>query len=195
LRQLTYSSSSNDPAASVNLGVVLGDGVANAQGVASVAITPVNDAPTLTATASSPTFTEHGSAVSLFNSAAISTVEAGQLITELELTVTNLVNAENEIVAIDGSTLTLTQGNSVTTTTNGMTANVTVAGSTATLVLTKSAGISTAAAQVLVNGISYRNTSEATTNSSRTVTLTRVKTMAVPLTVVLMLLQPQSLQL
>ena len=175
LRQLTYSSGNNDPAASVNLGIVLSDGVASAQGVASVAITPVNDAPTLTATASSPTFTENGSAVSLFGSAAISTLEAGQLITELELTVTNLVNAENEIVAIDGSNLTLTQGSSVTTTTNGMTANVAVSGSTATLVLTKSAGISTAAAQALVNGISYRNTSEATTNSTRTVTLTRVK--------------------
>jgi|GEM_PF-428064 len=175
VRQLTYSSSNNDPAASVNLDVVLSDGVASAQGVASVAITPVNDAPTLTATASSPTFTENGSAVSLFGSAAISTVEAGQLITELELTVANLVNAENEIVAIDGSNLALTQGSSVTTTTNGMTADVTVSGSTATVVLTKSAGISTAAAEALVNGISYRNTSEATTNSTRTITLTRVK--------------------
>ena len=175
LRQLTYSSSNDDPAASVNLAVVLSDGVASAQGVASVAVTPVNDAPTLTATASSPTFTEGGSALGLFSGAAISTVEAGQLITELELTVTNLVNAENEIVAIDGSSLALTQGNSQTTTTNAMTANVSVSGSTATVVLTKSAGISTAAAQTLVNGISYRNTSEATTNSSRTVTLTRVK--------------------
>jgi Domain of unknown function (DUF4347)/Bacterial Ig-like domain len=174
LRQLTYSSSNDDPATSVNLGLVLSDGIVTAPGVAAVTITPVNDAPTLTATASSPTFTEGGSAVNLFSGSAVSTVEAGQLITELQLTVTNLANGADEIVSIDGSNLALTNGNSATTATNAMTANVSVSGSTATLVLTKPAGISTAAAQTLVNGISYRNTSEAVANSGRTVTLTRV---------------------
>ncbi len=174
LRQLTYSSSNEDPATSVNLDLVFNDGIASSPGVAAVTITPVNDAPTLTATASSPTFTEGGSAVSLFSGSAVSAVEAGQLITELQLTVANLVNGADEIIAIDGSDLVLTNGNSATTTTNAVTANVSVSGSTATLVLTKSAGITTAAAQTLVNGISYRNTSEAVTNSGRTVTLTRV---------------------
>jgi hypothetical protein len=174
LRQLTYSSSNEDPATSVNLGLVLSDGIVTAPGVAAITITPVNDAPTLTATASSPAFTEGGSAVNLFSGSAVSTVEAGQLISELQLTVTNLGNGADEIISIDGSNLALTNGNSATTSTNAMTANVSVSGSTATVVLTKSAGITTAAAQTLVNGISYRNTSEAVTNSSRVVTLTRV---------------------
>ena len=174
LRQLTYSSSNEDPATSLNLDLVFNDGIVTTPGVAAVTVTPVNDAPTLTATASSPTFTEGGSAVNLFSGSAVSTVEAGQLITELQLTVTNLVNGTDEIISIDGSNLALTNGNSASTTTNAMTANVSVSGSTATLVLTKTAGITTAAAQTLVNGISYSNTSEAMTNSNRTVTLTRV---------------------
>jgi large repetitive protein len=174
LRQLTYSSSNEDPAASLNLDLVFNDGIVTTPGVAAVTVTPVNDAPTLTATASSPTFTEGGAAVNLFSGSAVSTVEAGQLITELQLTVSNLVNGTDEIISIDGSNLVLTNGNSVTTVTNAMTVNVSVSGSTATLVLTKPAGISTAAVQTLVNGINYRNTSEAVTNSSRAVTLTRV---------------------
>jgi large repetitive protein len=112
--------------------------------------------------------------VNLFSGTTVSTVEAGQLITELQLTINNLANGADEIISVDGSNLALTNGNSATTTTNAMTANVSVSGSTATLVLTKPAGISAAAAQTLVNDIGYVNNSQAITNSSRTVTLTRV---------------------
>lgn len=52
----------------------------------------MNDAPTLSATGGTPIYTENGSAVDLFSGVSIGTVEAGQTITGLTLTVGNLAN-------------------------------------------------------------------------------------------------------
>ena len=46
----------------------------------------------VTATATNPTFTENGTATALFSGTAISTIEAGQSITGLDVRVTNLAN-------------------------------------------------------------------------------------------------------
>ena len=63
-----------------------------APGIAStVHVTPVNDQPTLSATAVNPTFTEGGAAVDVFTTPVVaSTVEAGQTFTSMTLTVTNV---------------------------------------------------------------------------------------------------------
>ena len=68
----------------------------SATDVIDVSVTAVNDAPTLTATGSNPTFTEDGSSVSLFSGAAASTIEGGQTITSLTLTVSNISNGAAE---------------------------------------------------------------------------------------------------
>ncbi|MBF0324565.1 MAG: DUF4347 domain-containing protein [Alphaproteobacteria bacterium] len=137
-------------------------------------ITSVNDEPTLSATASSPNFTEGGTAVTLFSGAAISAVEAGQNITELRLTVTNVAGTgATESVTIDGTSVALTNGNTGNTATNTFAYSVALAGGTATVTITKT---DTAANyQTLVNALAYRNTAADVDANTRVVTLTYVK--------------------
>ena len=74
-----------------------------------VNVVAVNDAPTLTATALNPTFTEaaglgtQAAAVALFSGAADSTIEAGQTIIGLNFTVSGLLDGANESIVVDGS--------------------------------------------------------------------------------------------
>src|SRR5690606_32778480 len=75
-----------------------------------VDVTPVNDAPTLTAIAADPTFIEGSAAVSLFGSASVSTIESDQGISELKLMVLYLNDGASEILTIDGTELTLPPG-------------------------------------------------------------------------------------
>ncbi len=183
LRSITYVNASDNPSTSTRtVSFVVNDGSANSNtGTRNIAVTAVNDAPTLTATALNPTFTEaaglgtQAAAVSVFSGAAASTIETGQTISGLTLTVSGLLDGANEVIVIDGSTITLGANSSGTTATNGLAYSATLSGGTATLVL--SAGsLSTAAAQTLVNGITYQNTS--TDNPSagnRVFTLTQVK--------------------
>jgi VCBS repeat-containing protein len=140
-----------------------------------VSVTGVNDAPTLTATGGSPTFTEGGAAVALFSGGSVSTVEAGQTITSLVLTVGNLSDGTSEILNVDGTNVALTNGNSGTTATNGTGYTVSVAGTTATVTLAKAGGISAANMMTLVNGITYRNSSDNPTAGGRVITLTSIK--------------------
>src|SRR5262245_33304294 len=139
-----------------------------------VTVVAVNDEPTLSATASNPTYTEDGSAVSLFSATSAATVEASQTLTRLDLTVSNLSNGTAEQLTIDGTTVLLTNGSGTTTGSAAMAYTVTVSGTTATVSLTKGAGISSAAMQTLVNAIAYRNTSQDPTAGARVVTLTRL---------------------
>lgn len=140
-----------------------------------VSIIGVNDAPTLTATGGSPTFTEGGAAVALFSGGAVSTIEAGQTITSLVLTVGNLSDGASETLNIDGTNVALTNGNSGTTTVNSVGYTVSVAGTTATVTLAKAVGISAANMMTLVNGITYRNSSDNPTAGDRVITLTSIK--------------------
>ena len=139
-----------------------------------VTVASVNDEPTLTATGSNPTFTEGGTAGSLFTGTNISTVEAGQTIEALTLTVTNVTNGSSEIVNLDGTAIALTNGTSGTTATNSLSYSVSVVGTTATLSLAGGA-MSTAAAQTLIDSASYQNTSSSPDTSDRVITLTALK--------------------
>ncbi|WP_324770851.1 hypothetical protein, partial [Pokkaliibacter plantistimulans] len=181
---LTYQNTSDDPAAAsraVTLTSVTDNGgTANGGSdstsltlTSTVAMTPVNDAPTLTATAANPTFVENGSAVSLFSGTSASAIESGQTFTGLTLTVTNVTNGSSELLGIDGSSLSLTEGNSGTTTSHDLNYSVTVSGTTATLTLS-GGSLSAAELQTLINGLSYQNTSDDPGSVTRTVTLTSV---------------------
>jgi hypothetical protein len=145
-------------------------------GTVNIDINAVNDPPTLTATSGNTTHTENGAATALFSGAAVNTVELGQTISELCLTVSNLSDGVSEILNIDGTDVALTNGNSATTVTNSMGCSVSVTGSTATVTLSKVGGITAANMQALVNGMTYTNTSEnPTTANDRIITLTSVQ--------------------
>ncbi|MEW5835207.1 MAG: DUF4347 domain-containing protein, partial [Pseudomonadota bacterium] len=179
VRALTYrDSNSTDPStATRTISVTVNDGsggTSTASNV-SVSVIGVNDPPTLSATGSTPTYTENGSAVGLFSGTSISTIESGQSIKTLDLTVSNVGDGSAEILTIDGTDVALTNGNSATTATNGMSVSVSVSGGTATVVIAKAAGISTTAAQTLVNGITYRDATDAPTAGNRVVTLTGIQ--------------------
>ncbi|WP_372828495.1 beta strand repeat-containing protein [Polaromonas sp.] len=142
-------------------------------------ITAVNDAPTLSATVSNPIFTEgagstQANALSVFSGAAVSAGEATQSITGLTFTVGGLIDGANERIVVDGTSITLGANTSGITATNGVTYNITIVSGTATVVLS-GAALSDAAAQTLVNGITYQNTSvDNPTDGNRVFTLTQL---------------------
>jgi hypothetical protein len=142
---------------------------------ATLAVAEINDAPTLTATAVNPSFTENGAPADLFSAVSISTVEAGQAITEIQFTITNLSDSTTEAIVADGTTIALTDGGSGTTATNALSYSVALSGTTATVTLSKAAGITTTAAQDLIDGLTYANSSDNPAAASRVITLTSLK--------------------
>ncbi|NKB36753.1 MAG: DUF4347 domain-containing protein [Gammaproteobacteria bacterium] len=143
-----------------------------------IALIEINDAPTLTATDLDPTFTEDGPAVDLFDTVSVGTVEIGQTILELELTVTNLENGVDEILTIDGSAITLTDATNVVTG-SGYIVSVSVTGSTATLTIDTTlggGGESTANIETLIDTLTYQNDNQNPTDAStRDVTITNIQ--------------------
>ena len=164
----------NHSVADITLTVTPNDGVSSGiSAISTISVTAVNDEPTLTATASNPTFTENGSAASLFTSTAISAVEMGQNITALTVTVTNVDDTSDEVLNFDGSAISLVDG-SGTTATNSFSYSVAVVGTTATVTLS-GGSVGNGLMQTLVNAISYQNNSEKpTTTNTRIVTLVSI---------------------
>jgi VCBS repeat-containing protein len=180
LQAVTYSDTSNDPVATDrSIAVVVDDGEASNHAsnsaIATVHITPVNDPPTLSATTKSLTYTEDGAAVDLFDGVNVSTVEAGQTIIALALTVSNVNEPASEILSIDGSTVALTDGNAVTTAGNGLSVSVTLTSGTATVTLSKAGGVSSSTMAAVVDGMTYKDTSQNPTAGDRLVTLTSIQ--------------------
>ncbi|OIN13828.1 DUF4347 domain-containing protein, partial [Oceanisphaera psychrotolerans] len=183
MRQIAYTNDSDTPPASVQLDWRFADGNVGEQGTGglltgsgtvTVAITAVNDEPTLTATASAPTFTEGGSAAGLFSGTDINTVEAGQTISGLSFTVSNVTDGSNERLNVDGTAIVLTHGTNGSTASNSLSYSVSVSGTTATLLLTGGT-LSTASAETLIDGMSYQNNSNTPSTSNRVVTLTSLQ--------------------
>jgi hypothetical protein len=177
LRSVTYQDTSNDPSTALrNVAFAITDGVTAQSAARQISVTAVNDPPTLSATGKNPTFTEGGAAVPLFDSAAASTVEAGQYFASLQLTVKNLANGSAEQLSVDGTVVDLIAGNSLSTAANNYSVLVTVAGSIATVTITPAANTMTAAGmQNLVDGLAYQNTSQSPGTAARIVTLTSVQ--------------------
>jgi len=147
---------------------------ASAVDTRAITITEVNDAPTLTATGANPTFTEDGVAQDLFSTVTASTVESDDRISSVTLTVTNVADGADEILSFDGSDVALVDGETVTTATNSLSVSVSVTGSTATVSFS-GATLTSAQTQTLVDGLTYRNTSDnPTTAGNRVVTITGI---------------------
>ncbi len=185
MQAIRYTNTSNDPPATAQLNWTFSDGnSANAQGTGdnpgtatgstTVSITNVNDAPTLTATGQNPTYVEGAGGADLFSGVTAGTVEAADRISSMTLTVTNLSDGASEILGFDGSDVALTNGTNVTTATNGLSVSVSVTGSTATVSFS-GATLSVAQFQTLVDGMTYRNTSDnPTTAGNRVITITGI---------------------
>lgn len=134
-----------------------------------VTVAGVNDAPTLTASAENPTYTENGPTADLFSGASASARESEQTFTNLVLTVSNVTDGADEILVIDGTSVPLSDG--AETTVDGLSVTVSITGTTATVTLSGS-GLPVAALESLVGGIGYRNASEDPTGGDRLVTIT-----------------------
>ncbi|MRT93835.1 cadherin domain-containing protein [Ancylomarina sp. 16SWW S1-10-2] len=148
-----------------------GGGTDISLGTVNIDISDVNDEPTLTATATNPTFTEDGSAVFVFSNASASTIESDQSFSAFTATISNVNDGSNEVLTLDGSTIVLTHGTTGTTTTNSLTYSVSLSGTTATLSLSGGTLI-TSDFQVLINMIAYQNNSNTPNITDRVVTIT-----------------------
>lgn len=181
---MTYRNTNDDPGNANRVVTITGiadsgsnNNTASPGLTSTVTVTPVNDAPVLVATATSPAYAENAAAADLFSGVTVSAIEAGQNIDQLTLTVGNLADGASEILRADGTDIALTHGASGATATNAMNYSVSVVAGTATVTLGKGAGIAAATAQTLVDGLSYRNASDAPTVGNRVVTLTGIRDM------------------
>ncbi|KPA08897.1 lipoprotein receptor-related protein [Candidatus Magnetomorum sp. HK-1] len=138
-----------------------------------ITILAVNDAPVLTATSSNPTFIQGDGAVSLFTNSSAGTIESGQNISEMVITITNVTDGNNEVLNIDGTSIELSDSNSGTTTTNTLSYSVALTGTTATLTLT-GGSMSTGEVQTMIDGCSYQNNLDWPTINNRVVTITQL---------------------
>lgn len=171
LRRVTYANSSDDPTAtssSAAFTVTLNDGTGHHDSMtADVTLIGVNDPPVITTTAQTPTYNAEGERVSLFKNTTIDTVEAGQSIWRVILTL-DAVTA-NDVLGVDGGKInldTVTSGTQSTGTGLSYSVSVVDGKTTVTLYLMKSAS----EAAALIDSLTYGNTGSAL-NGTRTVTL------------------------
>jgi hypothetical protein len=102
LRSITYENTSGAPTTTArSITFVVNDGNSNSNTVTkTLSVTPANDAPVLTAGGGSPTFTEDGAAAVVDNGLAISDVDNTTL-ASATVTITNLLNAGSETLAVN----------------------------------------------------------------------------------------------
>ena len=140
--------------------LTLSDGTNTILETYTLTISQKNDEPTVSATTATPTFTEDGSAVSIYSSSAVADSDSleTQTFTSLVLTVTNVADT-TEFLQVNSGDCDLTNGNSETTTissTNDLTCAVSVNAGTATVTITH-AGLTAAQMQTLIDGLKYTN--------------------------------------
>ncbi|MBI6855373.1 beta-propeller fold lactonase family protein [Pseudomonas cichorii] len=173
LERITYTNDHSDPGSQINLSLSIndGDGLTSTVHDISIAVTEINDAPEMSATPLDPVLS-FGNNTTLFSDTQISTVEQGQSIIELRLEVSGLSDGSQERLNINGTLVELVNG---TQTVGDYSYTVSLSAGTATLTITPANGISTEAAQTLIDGIRYSNASQAPTLGSRTVTLSSIR--------------------
>ncbi|WP_439472442.1 beta strand repeat-containing protein [Brevundimonas sp.] len=175
--QGTYTLGDADVGASIRVVVTYTDGQGFSESSTSTgtgAIANINDAPTLSLTGGTPTFTEDGSAVGLFSGASVTNPEAGQELT-LTLRVSGVSDGGNEQLVLSGVPINLVSGSPFIQPAPGgaVMMQVTAAGSGAFDVVI--VGISSNShAQQILNAITYQNTSQNPTTGDRTVTVVSI---------------------
>ena len=144
-----------------------------------VTLSDLNFPPTLSATANDPSFIEaaqldtQAAAVTAFSGANASTVEPGQSIIGLNLTVGGLLDGAAETITIDGTSIALGGASSGTTGGHDLNYSVSVLNGTAAISLSSS-GTSADAIDGIIDAIAYQDTNENDpTGGLRTITLTQ----------------------
>ncbi|MCL2893171.1 beta strand repeat-containing protein [Brenneria tiliae] len=174
LQQIGYANTSDDPGVGVSLVLRVTDAYGAGAGVTlSLNVTEVNDAPLLTTTPADAGYVEGGEAAGLFSGTTVSTVEAGQTVTALTLSVSGLSDGAGETLTIDGTAIALIAGSG--TTAGGYAYSVTVSDGVATVTIAGESGISAADAAALVDGIAYANVSDDPTVGTRGITLSAIQ--------------------
>ena len=143
-------------------------------GDVSVDITPVNDPPSLTATAKNSLYAEGFGEVDLFDDADASTGEAGQSIAAFTMTVSGVLDGnspgEDEILTIDGTTISLEGGASASTPslsyTTSFSMNVTTIDFTGTL--------TTGAFESIINSMTYAHNGNPVSVGDRIITISEI---------------------
>ncbi|WP_052085000.1 Ig-like domain-containing protein, partial [Comamonas testosteroni] len=129
-------------------------------------------APSMSATGVNPTFTENGTAVTLFSGVNADTHDSGQSFTGAQFTVSNVAGT-SEYLTIHGVNVALSNGNSVSLGSGYGTASISVSGGLATINLS-GATLSNADMSSLLSGMTYGNSSDNPGSAARTVTLTQL---------------------
>ncbi|SJZ58793.1 Cadherin-like, partial [Oceanospirillum multiglobuliferum] len=138
-------------------------------------ITAVNDAPSLIGQGENPFFFSGTQATNLFRNAQINTVESGQSIKQLVLTISNVTDTAKEFLVVNGTDVDLTSNASTNITTGGYTVTV-VTGVPTTVTIDTSAGNNTVTdIQNLIHSLKYRNDATTLTEASRVVFLTTIQ--------------------
>ncbi|MCQ8857865.1 DUF4347 domain-containing protein, partial [Plesiomonas shigelloides] len=131
-----------------------------------------DSAPSVIGSATNPTYTENGSGINLFSGISATTNDSGQTFSGAVFTVSNVTDT-TEYLTINGVDITLTNGTQLSLGSGYGTVSVSKNGNTATVTLT-GASLSDANMSTLLSGITYRNSSETPTETSRTVTLSQL---------------------
>ena len=171
LQQITYTHAGADPGNAIALTLKVTDSYGAGDSVTfSLAVTTINDAPTLTTTPVNGTFVEGGTPASLFKDSQASTIEAGQVFIKTALTVSGVVDGTNEKLTLDGTIIALVSGSGKTV--SGHDYQVTVEGNIVTITVSDSQGLALA---TLADGLTYSHDSHDPTAGTRTVTLTHIQ--------------------
>lgn len=169
LRGVAYSNSSNDPAAAASMRVSFdnGDGQ-SASSSAGVVLVGVNDAAVVSTTAQTPTFTAEGEPVRLFDNTLIDTVEAGQSIWYVAVTIDSV--RPGDVLGVGGGRIALNGSSGVNTTETGQQYNLirNSDGSTTVWLYTTNRPVSEV--QTLVDSLTYNHTGN-DTSGQRSITL------------------------
>ncbi|MBJ7222689.1 MULTISPECIES: putative Ig domain-containing protein [unclassified Brenneria] len=174
LQQISYTNASDDPGASIRLAIAATDAyAASVSAILALNVTEVNDAPVLNATPADTVYVEGAAAAALFSNAGVSTVEAGQALSALTLSVSGLSDGDNETLTLDGGVVALVDGSGVTA--SGYAYSISLSDGIASVVISSATGISAADAAILINGMAYANASDDPTAGARTVTLTAIQ--------------------
>ncbi|WP_067487315.1 DUF4347 domain-containing protein, partial [Dickeya sp. CSL RW240] len=136
------------------------------------AVTASDNAPSMTGSATNPTYTENGAGVSLFSGVTAATNDSGQTFSGAVFTISNVADS-TEYLTIHGVDVALTNGNNLSLGGGYGTASVSKSGSTATVTLA-GASLSDANMSTLLSGMTYRNSSENPSVTARTVTLSQL---------------------
>ncbi|WP_262690540.1 calcium-binding protein [Kordiimonas aestuarii] len=163
LRSVTYENTSDDPSTLTRTVTVTATDANNGSATEDKPfdVEAVEDVPEVSATALDPTFTQYGSAKSLFSGVTMDPIEAGQTIAGFTLYVDGVVDEGDEYLYISDITVALVDGRSASFQ-SGLSYSVSATSSGMNVVFSFS-NWSQSRVEDFVEGITYRNTADSPT--------------------------------